>query len=347
MTLAAPLNAPLTTALDAVLAQSRSTSGAMQAALAALHSLLPVRGDPATPAAMLTLLQMVYRVARRDLPLARLFEGHVDALQIIARYADAETARDAAATAAQGGAFGVWNAALPEERLRVTDGRLFGGKSYASGAGLLSHALAGTDTAEGNRLVLIDLKASDPSIDRDWWKVVGMQRSQTHVVRWNGADPASFRFVGEPGDYAREPFFSGGALRFVACHAGGVAAVFDHVRDHLVATGRTGDPHQAGRVADLYLAAAAAAAAVRGAAATWGTIPYVDHVAAARVAVTACAERAIATAQQAIGLGGMFVAHPLSAALTDLMVYLRQPMPDAQRMRVGAAAADGVLVPDL
>lgn len=333
--------------LDALLAQDRSTLAGMRSALAALHDLLPVRGDPATPADLLTLLRFLYGIARRDLPLARLFEGHVDALQIIARYADADTAHDAAASAARGGAFGVWNAALPDEPLRVADGRLSGGKRYASGAGLLSHALAGADTPEGNRLVLIDLDASQPNIDRNWWKVVGMQRSQTHVVRWERADPASFRFVGNPGDYAREPFFSGGALRFVACHAGGVAALFDHVRDHLAATGRADDPHQAGRLADLYLNAQAAAAAVGAAAATWGTPGYVDHVAAARVAVTDCAERAMAAAQQAVGLGGMFVGHPLSATLTDLMVYLRQPMPDAQRMRVGAAAAGGVLVPEL
>jgi hypothetical protein len=43
----------------------------------------------------------------------------------------------------------------------------------------------------------------------------------------------------------------------------------------------------------------------------------------------------------------MFVAHPLSAAMTDLMVYLRQPAPDAQRMRVGKAVVDAVLVPGL
>lgn len=333
--------------VDAVLEQGHPAPDDMPATLTALHSLLPVRGDPATPVALLSLLRFLYRIARYDLPLARLFEGHVDALQIIARYADAETARDVEAIAATGGLFGVWNAALPEEPLRVMGRRLSGGKSYASGAGVLTHALAGADTDEGNRLVLIDLQASTPTIDRDWWKVVGMQRSQTHVVRWHGADPGSFRYVGAPGDYAREPFFSGGALRFVACHAGGVAALFDHVRDHLATTGRAGDPHQAGRLAELYLAADAAAAAVRGAAAMWQTLAYVEHVAAARVAVTAHAERAIVTAQQAVGLGGMFVAHPLAAALTDLMVYLRQPMPDAACMRVGKAAADSVLVPTL
>ncbi|WP_010219153.1 hypothetical protein [Sphingomonas sp. PAMC 26621] len=331
--------------LDTLLASARAEAWSMAETLRALHGLLPVRGDPRDAAELLTLLRMLYRIGRHDLPLARLFEGHVDALQIIGRYDD--QAESVLATAADGGLFGVWNAAIPDEPLRVAGTRLEGGKSFASGSGILSHALAGADTPEGHRLVLIDLAASAPEIDRDWWNVVGMERSQTHVVRWHGADSASFRTIGAPGDYAREPYFSGGALRFVACHAGGVAALFDHVRAHLVATGRTGDPHQLGRLADLYGAADAAAAAVRSTAGHWGEAGFIERVAAARLAVAAAAERALLLAQQAVGLSGMFVAHPLSAAMTDLMVYLRQPAPDAQRMRVGTAAVDAVLVPTL
>ena len=333
--------------LEAALARRPSDPSEMRATLAALHALLPVWGDPATPEDLMALLRMLYRVARRDLPLARLFEGHVDALQIIARYGDRSIADAARRSAADGAAYGVWNAALPDEPLRIEDGRLFGGKSFASGAGILSHALAGADTPEGDRLLLIDLDASRPAVDPDWWDVVGMARSHTHRVRWHGAAGAGFESVGVPGDYAREPWFSGGALRFVACHAGGVAALFDRVRDHLLAPGRAGDPHQSGRLADLHVAAQSAASAVRHATERWLAPDFVDRVAAARVTVTGCAEQAIATAQTAVGVGGLFVAHPLSTVLTDLMVYLRQPMPDAQRMRVGQAAADGVLVPDL
>lgn len=320
----------------------------MRSAIGDLNRLIPVRGDPATERKMLALLRMLYRIARADLPLARLFEGHVDALQIVARYGDADTTREALAAAANGGAFGVWNAALPGEPLRIEDGRLHGGKSFASGAGLLSHAVVGVETPEGQRLFLVDLVASSPEIDRDWWRVVGMQRSETHVVRWAGAPPSSFTAVGAPGDYAREPWFTGGALRFVAAHAGGVAALFDHVRDHLLATNRADDPHQSGRLADLYVAAEGAAAAVRGAARAWfdvGDAAKVAHVAAARIAVAGLADRAITIAEQAVGVQGLFADHPLSAALTDLMVYLRQPAPDAQRMRVGKAAADGLLAP--
>ena len=333
--------------LEMPLAASPTGEADMRQTIADLYRGVPTRRDPENADELMALLRLLYRVARRDLPLARLFEGHVDALQIIARYGDREQAEAAARIAAGGGAFGVWNAALPDEPLRVADGRLIGGKSFASGAGILTHALASADTDSGNRLVLIDLHTSDPEVDRSWWQVVGMQRSQTHRVRWAGADQSSFAFIGAVGDYAREPFFSGGALRFVACHAGGVAAVFDHVRDHLASTRRADDPHQAVRLTDLYVAAQSAAAWVRAAAGTLGDRYHVEHVASARVAVAGLAEQAITIAQQAVGAQGMFVSHPLSAMLTDLMVYLRQPAPDAQRVRVGRATAEAWLAPDL
>lgn len=319
----------------------------MRAELTALHAQLPRLGDPDTPADLTALLRMLYAVARRDLPLARLFEGHVDAVQIVTRYGDAATRRSLYGVLATGGVLGVWNAALPGDPLRIVDGRLHGAKSFASGAGIVTHAVAGADGDDGNRLVLIDMAASQAMIDRTWWRTIGMARSETHVVRWNGAAAESYRTVGAPGDYAREPWFSGGAIRFVACHAGGIAALFDRVRNHLNATARAADPHQAGRLAELYDAAAGAAAAVRDAAGDWGAPTFVDRVAAARMRVSAQAERALTIAQAAVGVSGMFDDHPLSSVLSDLTVYLRQPMPDAVRMRVGRAAADGTLSPAL
>ncbi|WP_394646610.1 acyl-CoA dehydrogenase [uncultured Sphingomonas sp.] len=300
-------------------------------------------GDPADAAAMLTLLRLLYRVGREDLPLGRLFEGHVDARQIVARYGSAEQRARAIEVSA---ALGVWNADLPGDTLRIEDGRLHGGKNFASGAGILTQALVTVDVAGGRQLLLLDLARTPPAIDRSVWQVTGMQRSETHVVRWDGASLDPGDVVGAPGDYVREPWFSGGALRFAAVQAGGIAALLDGVRDHLLNTGRAGDPHQAGRLATLYALADGAASAVRAAAARW----FVDDddtrlalVAAARAAVYTAGGQAIIVAQEAVGVQALFTAHPLAAAITDLSVYLRQPGPDAQRMRVGAAVADGLL----
>ena len=324
---------------------------AMRAAITALTALLPTLGDPDDEAATLHLLRVLHAVGRRDLPLGRLFEGHVDALQIVARYGDDAQVAATHAAARGGAALGVWNADLPGgPALRLAGARLSGGKGFASGAGILSHALVSADSEDGRQLLLLDLSRAPPAIDDGWWRVTGMQRSATHLVRWDDATVPEDARLGRPGDYVREPWFSGGALRFVAVQAGGVAALFDRARDHLVAAGRANDPHQRARLATLFGLADLAAAAVRTAAEARGRdddARWLPRVAAARLQVADLAERALAVAQQAVGLQGLFVGHPLAATITDLQVYLRQPAPDAQAMRVGEAAADGRLVPTL
>jgi len=329
-----------------VIAYPDMDAGGMRSAIGRLQHRLVTTGDPQDTGQLLELMRCLYAVGRVDLPLGRLFEGHVDALQIVQRYGAPELAD----SVRQNCVLGVWNADLPGDPLRLADGRLTGGKGFASGAGILTHALVTADGDEGRHLLLLDLAHSPPEIDRSWWDVVGMQRSETHIVRWRGAPILADRQVGVAGDYAREPWFSGGALRFVAVQAGGVAALFDRVRDHLVATARADDPHQVVRLARLFALAEQAAGAVGGAARRWfaeGNDIRLPRIAAARMQVADLAEQAIGIAQQAVGAQGMFKSHPLSATLTDLMVYLRQPAPDAQRMRVGRAAADGLLVPEL
>ena len=323
---------------------------AMRAGIARLGALLPSFGDPADAPAMLALLRLLHAIGRRDLPMGRLFEGHVDALQIVCRNGTPELIAATVAAARAGAALGVWNADVPCEPLRLTAERLTGAKSFASGAGVLTHALVTADAEGGRQLMLLDLADTPPVIDRGWWDTIGMRRSETHLVRWHDAHMPYARRIGAPGVYAREPWFSGGALRFVAVQAGGVAGLCDRVRDHLVASGRADDPHQAVRLSLLYGLAETAAGAVRAAAEAWfthGDSARIARVAAARMQMADAAEQALAIAQQAVGLQGLFVAHPLAALVTDLMVYLRQPAPDAQRLRAGAAVARGELAPAL
>lgn len=321
----------------------------LTAEMVARTACLASLGDPSDEGSLLALLRLLYETGRVDLPLGRLFEGHVDALQIVSRYGT-EAQGAAVRRAVTGGAtLGVWNADLAGEPLRLEQWRLSGGKSFASGAGILSHALVTVDGDGGRQLVLLALDRTSPAIDRGFWNVVGMQRSATHIVRWHDAPVESHDMIGVPEDYVREPWFSGGALRFAAVQAGGVAALCDRTRDHLVANHRADDPHQAGRLTMLYGLAEAAAGAVRTAAAGWfeqeqARLPL---VAAARAAVYEAGGRAIGVAEEAVGAQALFVDHPLAATLTDLSMYLRQPGPDAQRMQVGAAVAAGVLRPAL
>jgi hypothetical protein len=318
--------------------------------VASLTSRLKRLNDPADGEAVLSLVRLLHEVGRRDLPLGRVFEGHVDALQIVMRYGSAAQAERIAGIARAGGVLGVWNADRTGDPTRLEDGRLTGAKAFASGAGLLSHALVTIDEAGGRQLLIIDLEQHLPELDTGWWRVSGMQRSETHVARWRGVGVDDAMRIGEPGDYVREPWFSGGAIRFAAVQAGGIAAVVDRTRDHLVAQQRDGDPHQRARLADLYCAAQSAADAVARAARHWSPedVPRtLAYVAAARAAVYSAGETVLTLAQAAVGVQAMFVDHPLSEVLTDLSTYLRQPAPDLQRDRTGEAVAAGLLRPYL
>lgn len=314
-----------------------------------LTAAVQASGDPPDAAALLMLLRLLHRVGREDLALGRLFEGHVDAMQIVTRYGTPAQHRALTEAVRNGAILGVWNADLPGAPLRLDAGRLSGGKSFASGAGILSHALVTVDASGGRQLLLLDLATAPPAIDRSIWRVVGMQRSETHVVRWQDAAIGPDAPIGAPGDYVREPWFSGGALRFAAVQAGGIARLVDAVRDHLVSVDRAADPHQAGRLARLFALADGAAAAVRRAAESWfdDEAQRLPRVAAARVAVYSAGGEALTLAQEAVGVQSLFLDHPLSTTITDLSMYLRQPGPDAQRMQVGAAVAAGILRPML
>ena len=321
-----------------------------RADIAELTCQLDDLSDPTGSEARLNLLRKLYAVGRRDLPLGRLFEGHVDALQIIARYGTDAQAQVAHKAARHGAAFGVWNADNQADPLTWHEERLDGAKAFASGAGVLTHALVSVDVDGARQLLLVDLRQVPPQIDRTWWRVTGMQRSETHIVRWSSQSVTADMQVGTPGSYVREPWFGGGALRFAAVQAGGIAALVDQVRDHLVAQNRADDPHQAERLAALYRWAQAAADAVATAASRWNDedVPStLAYVAAARACVYEAGGQALTIAQAAIGLQAMFVDHPIAATLTDLAVYLRQPGPDAQTMRVGQAVAASILSPTL
>lgn len=269
----------------------------LAAALQALTTVHPDSEDPANAAVLLDLLRLLHDVGRRDLPLGRLFEGHVDALQIVTRYGTPAQAEAVRATVRAGATLSVWNADLEGAPLQLAGGRLDGGKSFASGAGLLTHALVTADAEGGRQLLLLDLARTPPAIDRSWWRTTGMQRSETHRVNWSDAATDAADLIGAPGDYMREPWFNGGALRFAAVQAGGIAALLDHARDHLVATDRAGDPHQAGRLAELYALAQDAADAVRRAGEAYRVAPdpvWLALVAAARMRVYAAGDRALA-----------------------------------------------------
>ena len=57
-----------------------------------------------------------------------------------------------------------------------------------------------------------------------------MRASASFKIDFSGVEVSGDDLIGAPGDYHREPYFSGGAIRFAAVQLGGAEALLDHVR---------------------------------------------------------------------------------------------------------------------
>ncbi|MCJ2022441.1 acyl-CoA/acyl-ACP dehydrogenase [Methylobacterium sp. E-065] len=293
-----------------------------------------------------TLAEVLRLVGSGSLALGRLYEGHVNALQLIAQYGEAGQRARLFADACTGHLFGVWNTEPAGAGLALEtdeDGlSLSGAKSFASGAGFVTRALVTAPCPRGGgTLMLVVPLEPGTRAALSAWRAQGMRASATGTLDFGGIALSDDAILGHADDYFRQPAFSGGAWRFLAVQLGGIEAVFDAWRAHLVRLGRGADPHQLARLGEGAIAVEGARHWVARAAdlATGGTLPaarVVAFVNLARLAVEKAGLDVLQLAQRSVGLPGFLHGHPLEQLSRDLATYLRQPGPD--RALTGAAA---------
>lgn len=295
----------------------------------------------AEPGMVGILLDVLAQIGRGSLPLGRLYEGHVNALLLVLRYAEPAVRDRLAADARAGHLFGVWNT-QPEAGGLVLDGATLSGcKSFASGAGWVTRALVTARLPDGKQQMLVVDLVPGERTDLSAWQVHGMRASASGTLDFTGLGAGPETYVGQPDDYFRQPFFSAGAWRFAAVQLGGIEAVFDAARTHLRMTGRGGDPHQLARIGEAAIAVETARLFVERAAdmaadAAANPDQVVAYVNLARLAVERAGLDVLERAQRSVGLAGFLEAHPLERLSRDLATYLRQPGPD--RALTSAAA---------
>ncbi len=202
------------------------------ATLTAGHSALPLPGGGTTLDRFLVLAE----VSAVDLSMGRLFEGHADAVAILA-----EAGRPPPPAAVMG----VWAARRPDGDLVATrhgEGwRLRGRKPWASGAHLLTHALVTAGASDGDRLFEVPVDGDDVSALGGTWPAVGMAMSDSADVELDVLvdDDAS---IGPPGWYADRAGFWFGSVGVAACWLGGAVGLVRALRRDLA--DRRPDAHQ-------------------------------------------------------------------------------------------------------
>jgi len=167
-------------------------------------------------------------------------------------------------------------------------------------------------------------------------------------VSFDGITLGASQLLGHPGDYQRDPWFSGGALRFVAVQSGALQRLVDETLRYLIDRSRDGDPMQTARVAEMQVGLQTAQLWIEHGIEAWKSFDdtpdsenaarAVDRADGARVAVERAAFDLLERAMKAIGARGLIEPLPFAGLVRDLEMYLRQPAPDAILQRVGRTA---------
>lgn len=165
---------------------------------------------------------LVRRTARADGSVARILDGHLNAVErLVAHAPDPLRERELAEVAAGRLWLGVWGAdpvGAEGPPARVVDGRLIGVKTFCSGAGGVHRAIVLARGGEGGPLAAYVDLSDGVEVDRGWFRGAGMRASESHRVVFSGARVLCI--LGEPGELGHEPLFSRDAIRTAALWAG-------------------------------------------------------------------------------------------------------------------------------
>jgi hypothetical protein len=276
--------------------------------------------------------QTLATVAACDVGLVKLFEGHTDALAILAELSGP--------TPPARSRWGVWAAEPPDVRvsaealggLRL---RVSGVKAWCSGANVVSHALI-TVWLDGEPvLAAVDMRQpSSISIDTSHWRAVGMRATASADVSF---DHALATRIGEPGAYVRRPGFWRGGAGIAACWYGAAAALGQMLHD---ASAQRADAHRLAHLGAVDVALSGAAAVLRETAARIDAHPRDDlqrEALRARLVVEAAANDVMTRVTRALGAGPLCRDARFARALADLPVFLRQSHAERDLAALGEA----------
>lgn len=282
------------------------------------------------------LLWLLALLGEGSLAVARLYEAHVNALQLIFRYGTPDLASRAARDAADRNLFALWVTDRPTTVLTLEPDMngfmLTGSKEFCSGAGIATRALVTAKTETGSQMLVVALE-EHTRIKQSEIKLGGMRATMTGSVEFIKMPVLAAALLGMEGDYLREPTFSAGAWRSSAAAFGGLTALVKLHRTEIRARHRQDDTYQRMRfgqvliqyeAAHLWMEKAALCACVE----IDSADAIVAYVNLARMAVEVACLKALQLTQRSLGLRAFMAGTGIELVCRDLATYLRQPAPD-------------------
>ncbi|WP_084468215.1 acyl-CoA dehydrogenase family protein [Actinokineospora inagensis] len=268
-------------------------------------------------------------LGRTDLAVARLAEGHVDAVAILA---------EAGRAAVTGALYGVWASRSGGVCARLVRGRVHGAMRFCSGATNLDRALVVAVTDAG-AVSLVEVDLAHPGVipDPTTWQAIGMDASDSADVRFDQVEPAAV--IGPPGWYTARPGFAAGGGGVAAVWLGGAVGVLDDVVDVLAA--RTADEHQLAHLGALHAAVAGAGAHLEHVARLVDHgVATGHHLATCRAVVERAAWEVVDRVPRIVGPTSLGRDRAFAQRLADLQVYVRQHHAERDMAALGRTVLD-------
>lgn len=306
-------------------------------------------------------LMLLKHIGRGNLAVGRVYEGHVNALQLIQSFGTKEQIEAYAGDARMGKIFGVWNAEAQDGVKVIPIGnsryRLEGCKTFCSGAGYVERPFVNGELPDGDwQMCIVPMEKVSTVTDESWWQPLGMRATASYKIDFTGVELSQNDLIAQPGDYYRQPWLTAGVIRFAAVQLGGAEAIFDATREFLRQLLRTEDAYQKQRLGKMAIAIESGNLWLKGAAdkiAAYASVfggyatesnPNVEQLVAytnmVRTAIEQICIDIMQLCERCVGTRGLLPPHPMERLIRDLTLYLRQPAYDAAISNPGEYAAN-------
>jgi alkylation response protein AidB-like acyl-CoA dehydrogenase len=274
------------------------------------------------------------QVAGHDLRLCKLYEGHTDALAIIAELGSP--------LPPVGSTWGMWAAEPPTARVKIRrDGHrvwLQGRKAWCSGAAVVSHGLlTAWDEEDRQQLVAVEMHQPGVTVTDEGWQAVGMAATGSVEVLFSEASGLA---IGEPGDYLARPGFWQGGVGIAACWYGAAQRLSEALREQCA---KRAEPHALAHLGSVDSALHSAACVLRESATHIDRHPKANAqllAQQARACIEETVDQVIHHVGRALGAGPYCKDPHFARLMADLPVYLRQSHAERDLAALGQQVAN-------
>ena len=298
------------------------------------------------------LLHLLKNIGSSNLSVGRIYEGHLNALQLIHSFATPQQKCTWHNLIKNNNTlFGVWNteAEVGVEIHEIPGGyRLKGSKCYCSGAHWIERPIVTgkiiSTKRNGWQMCVIPVEKVLPiKEDTSFWDPTGMKASASFKMDFTGIEIREEDLLGEPDCYYKEPHFNGGAIRFAAVQLGGAIAIMENTHLLLKSFKRTETDFQRARMTEMAILAESGnnwLNSVGTKTDEWLKHPefitkVTNYAGMVRLAIETICTRIIYLSAVCVGPRGLMKPLILERLHRDLNFYLRQPGPDAVTIDIG------------